>query len=190
MTGDDPIERYVSTAAASAAQLDPPIAIVGHSGAGAFLPAIGLQAGDRPCLVFVDAVVPPTRGTHGTSEKMRALLDRHSEGGLLRKWIDWWPPEVTAQLLPDPDDRETLAADMPQVARSFYERDVPVPDHWSESPCAYLRLSRAYDEDLRQAVFLRWPVAQLDATHLSTHTEPDLVLDTILDLVDRLLNSD
>ncbi len=57
----------VDTAVAAAWKLSGPIAAIGHSGAGAFLPAIGQRIGQpRGLLVFVDAVIPPRGEAHIT----------------------------------------------------------------------------------------------------------------------------
>jgi hypothetical protein len=76
--------------------------VVGHSGAGAFLPAVAGELGDRGvALLFVDAVVPPPSGVHETPARMRDLLDEQTLDGHLRCWLDWWPrvAEAIASLL-------------------------------------------------------------------------------------------
>ena len=160
--------------------------VVGHSGAGAFLPAIESAIGNVAGLVFVDAVLPPAAGVHRTSPSMREMLDSVTENGVLRRWIDWWPEDTIVELLPDEADRAELEADMPRVPRSFYDRDVNVPPGWSDSRCGYLMLSSAYESELLDAVERGWSTARFDSDHLAPHTQPEAVLHEILHLARRL----
>lgn len=173
----------VDTAAAATADLARPIVVVGHSGAGAFLPAIGERLRGRlGSIVFVDAVLPPHVGAHETPAGMRYLLDEQTVGGRLRRWLDWWPEDAVTQLLPNPSDRELLMRDMPRLPRSFYDETVPVPDGWSCGRCAYLRLSQAYKDEYDEAGARGWPREEIDANHLSIHTEPERILDAVFSL--------
>jgi hypothetical protein len=60
------------------------------------LNTIGAAIGQRSVLVLVDAVVPPESGSHRTPDPMRQMLDEQTANGALRRWLDWWPPEVVA----------------------------------------------------------------------------------------------
>ena len=160
--------------------------VVAHSGAGVYLPSILGRLDGAVGLLFVDAVVPPVQGRHRTSERLSSMLDEQAVDGLLRRWLDWWAPEVVEGLLPNAADREELLADMPRLRRSFYDSDVAVPVDWSNGPFGYLRLSAAYDGDLAEARARTWPTSTLDATHLSVHTEPEAVFEKILDLTERI----
>jgi hypothetical protein len=155
--------------------------VAGHSGAGAFLPAIGRELARRlRLLVFVDAVVPPAAGAHQTSATMNDLLDEHTVDGRLRPWLEWWPEHVVTQFVPDPDDRASLLADMPPLPRSFYDEVVPVPDGWALGPCAYLKLSEAYEAEFGEAAARGWLRMELSGTHhLSVHTQPVRVADAL-----------
>ncbi len=178
-----PHRALVEGAVGAAARLRGAVTVVGHSGAGTFLPAIGDRLAAAAPLVFVDAVVPRRSGQHATSTELAELLDRNTTDGMLAPWLAWWPAELVASLLPDPADRDLFASDMPRVPRSFYDRPVPVPDGWSDRPCAYVQLSPAYDADRAEAEARGWPTIRLDANHLSVHTAPGRVLDAILDIL-------
>lgn len=185
-TAANPHQEYAGRAIAAAGGLTSPVAVIGHSGAGPFLPAIGAALGPATVSVFVDAVVPPKSGSHRTPDSMRELLDRQTVNGTLQRWLDWWPPEAVARILPDPADREQLTADMPDLPRAFYDRDVGVPPQWSERPCGYVQLSAAYDADHAEAIARGWPTVQLAATHLATFTEPSEVLEGIRRVIDQI----
>lgn len=181
--------HFAATAVAAAQELKSPF-VVGHSGAGAILPEIGKQLGDRlGALVFVDAVVPPVEGVHRTPPGMAALLDDKTIDGVLLKWLDWWPPDAVKEVLPRIEDRGAFAADMPRLPRSFYDEEVAVPQSWSSRQCGYLKLSDAYEDEFDEAAARRWPRAELDETHLSIYTEPEAVLSGIESLVAEILRS-
>lgn len=178
---------FVDTAVGATGDAGARIVVVGHSGAGVFLPQIADRLGARHrATVFVDAVVPPAEGTHHTSAELVAKLDAETEDGMLRPWLDWWPDEVVARILPDPVDRAEVAGDMPRLPRAFYDEEIPVPAGWSDGPNGYVQLSPAYQADRQRAAGLGWPVETLDGTHLSVVTAPADVFDRILAVVAAL----
>ena len=180
-------KHFVEAAASAGHELSRPTLVVGHSGAGVFLPEIARQLdAAETALCFVDAVVPPEGGAHTTPVQMEDVLDEQSTDGVLAQWIDWWPDEVIEELLPDPSDRAALRADMPRLPRAFYDESVPVPDGWSDRPCCYLRLSAAYDGALEAAQTWRWPTESRDFSHLSIYTDPRQVLEAVAGLAGRL----
>ena len=148
--------------------------VVGHSGAGGLLPLIAARC-RASAVVFVDAVVPPAEGAFTIADEFRSLLDGLARDGLLPPWPDWWAPEVLRELVPVDADRRLLE-DAPRVPLAFYEQPVPVPDGWDATPCAYVRLSEAYDDDATEAHARRWPVVRLAGTHLDLVTRPDEVV--------------
>lgn len=186
-TAAHPHEDYTNRVIGAAGHLTPSVAVIGHSGAGPFLPAIGAAISPAAVLVFLDAVVPPRSGSYRTPDPMREMLDQQTASGTLERWINWWPPEVVAEILPDPSDREQLACDMPSLPRAFYDHDVAVPPRWSEQPCGYVQLSAAYDADRTEAIARGWPTQGLATTHLATFTEPSEVLEAIRSVVDHLI---
>lgn len=185
VVSDDPHGQYVAAAVAEANRTDSPITVVGHSGAGAFLPMIGNQIA-AGSLIFVDAILPPASGAHRTSTRMSSMLDEQTEGGVLRQWLSWWSDEIVSELLPNTEDRRLLQEDMPRLPRSFYDTDVTVPSGWSRTSCAYLRLSEAYDDALAEARARGWPTARCDSTHLGVYTDADRVFAKIVELDEQL----
>lgn len=158
------------------------VVVLGHSGAGPHLPEISAGVGVQPILAFVDAAVPPTSRAYRTPSNIEVLLDKQTVDGRLRPWLDWWPTEVVADLLPDPEDRARLAIDLPRLPRSFHRGEIPVPDGWSSRHCLFLRLSEAYDAELAEATRRGWPTATLDSTHLGPFVEPERVAAALADL--------
>jgi pimeloyl-ACP methyl ester carboxylesterase len=163
------------------------LVVVGHSGAGAVLPAIAKRLGDRlRALVFVDAVVPPAEGEHRTPQSLLGLIDDKAVDGRLPKWLDWWPPEVVAELMPSSEHQAEIRADMPELNRSFYDDPIPMPPGWTTGPCAFLKLSTAYDDEYSHVSGLGWPRASIDGNHLSIFGDPAAVLDVIETLLDKV----
>lgn len=183
---DNPHDVFCRLAVEAGRTMNAAPLVVGHSGAGAFLPAIGSAIGNIAGLVFVDAVVPPAAGVHTTSPGMSEMLDSVTEDGVLRRWLDWWPEETILDLLPNEADRIQLGADMPRVPRSFYDHDVDVPPGWSQGGCGYLMLSGAYEAELQDAGERGWPTARLDSDHLAPHTQPEAVIREVLQLARRI----
>lgn len=160
------------------------LVVLGHSGAGALVPAVGHRLRDRlRAVVFVDAIVPPATGEHRTSEQFSRFLDDKMVDGRLLPWLDWWPPEEVSALVTSPQQLEELRSDMPRLHRSFYDAAVPVPEGWSAGGCAYLQLSPAYDDERRAATGFGWPTAVIDGTHLSIYSDPSAVLAAVEQLV-------
>ena len=179
--------RYIVDTAVDSTSDRKELVVVGHSGAGAFLPAICQRLEDRlRAVVFVDAIVPPAAGVNHTSEQYLSFLDDKTIDGRLLPWLDWWPPEVVGVLVGSSEQLAELRSDMPRLHRSFYDPPIPVPDDWSSGPCAYLQLSRAYGEESRMANELGWPTSVLDGSHLSIFTDPSAVLAAVEDLVNRV----
>lgn len=62
---------------------------------------------------------------------------------------------MMARLVPSPEQRRVLTADIARVPRSFYDDAVPLPGGWATRPGhAYLQLGPAYDDDRARAVEL------------------------------------
>lgn len=163
------------------------ITVIGHSGAGVFLPLIGNGIGDRlDTMVFVDALIPATHGTHNTPAKDGEMLAKVADDGWLLPWTEWWPRELMAELVPDEDDWARIGQDVPRLPLAFYDDPIPMPDDWTSMPAGYLRLSQAYDEHLDTALSLGWPARSIDSNHLATLTEPPLVLDAVERLLGEL----
>jgi hypothetical protein len=185
-TASDSPARFCQHAANSAEAAD---VVIGHSGAGAFLPAV-VDATRAAVTVFVDAVVPSSGPFFTPSATLVTFLDSLPiVDGRLPPWHEWWPADLLAELVPDETLRRRITAEIPQLPRSFYDEAVPVPSQWWTRPTAYVQLSSAYDDERTRAELWRWPTSRLAGSHLDVCVRPDLVADQIIDLVDRLQHS-
>ena len=136
--------------------------VVGHSRAGAFLPAIGGMHEDSGGLIFVDAVVPPRADPPTTSDDMKAMLDeytvdglsfRGSIGGLPKWWRNFFPiPKTGSSLVP-------TCRNWPDRSMTLMLKFQPVGP---KSACGYVRLSAAYEAEGAQARSRGWPTVELD----------------------------
>jgi hypothetical protein len=176
-------ERFLQQAARAAVGVE---VVIGHSGAGAFLPAIA-DAAKATASVFVDAVVPDGDDAFRPSAQLLELLDTvETVDGSLAPWNEWWPPELMAQLVPDATQRRRVVAEIPRVPRSFYDAAVPLPAHWWRRRNGYLQLSAAYGDDRARAAGGDWPTRELPGRHLDTCADPATVAAGVRELIDRL----
>lgn len=150
-----------------------PVVLVLHSNAGLYAPLL-VEAASRD----VEAVVLVDAGVVGDGPTVplapARLLDHLAgladEDGLLPPWSRWWPADALEQVLPDPRVRAEVEAELRPVPLGYLRGRVPVPD--VRVPTAYLRLSAAYDDELRTASARGWPTASLDRGHLHQVVEP------------------
>jgi pimeloyl-ACP methyl ester carboxylesterase len=164
-----------ATAVLGSLALDAPVLLVGHSNAGLFLPAIARVLAPRVvALIYADASIPPVerRDVAIAPETFLDDLRVMAVDGILPRWGDWWPDDVTAGLYPDPATRQHVAAEEPQLPLAFFEERVTVPEGWARRPCGYLRFSEGYEPDAGTAARLGWPVRRLSGEHLHMLIDP------------------
>jgi hypothetical protein len=165
------------------------VVLVGHSGAGALLPAIAdASAATVVGLVFVDALLPnPGRSWFDEAPAdMREQLLGLAHDGLLPPWNEWFPPETLEHLLPDPDVRASFCSELPRVPVAYFEEPAPELPDPLPSRSGYLRLSDAYKAQADQAQREGWHVAGLSAHHLAMFTDPDEVAMALAGLIGAL----
>lgn len=164
---------------------DRPVMLIGHSGAGPLLPAIG-EAMTQPvtAYVFVDAGIP----VNGKSRL--ALMDSedpafatelraHLEvGGRFPEWRD----EDLVEVLPDASLRRGMLAELRPRALAFFEESIPVFPAWPNAPCGFLQLSAAYDVPAAQAREFGWYFRQIDAGHFHMLVDPQTVAHSLMDV--------
>ena len=166
-----------------------PVILIGHSGAGPLLAAAGELIDDVRGYVFVDAGLPaPGQAWMETvpPELAAQLREMADPEGWLPPWSRWWGDEALAGLLPDPDTRRRFAAGCPRLPLAMFEEVHPPAPRWPAAPCAYLRLSEAYEDEAARARVLAWPVAELISHHLALLTDPGPVAASLRELISRL----
>ena len=166
-----------------------PVVLVGHSGAGALLPAIADVVGDRTrAAVFVDATLPhPTLSWFDTAPPaLRGELLGMVSSGLLPPWNEWFPPGVIEELVPQPALRREFVAEIPRLPVAYFEEPAPVTRASEIRRCAYLRLSAAYDHTADEAEHRGFWVVRRDWDHLRMLTAPESVAELVVQTVDTL----
>jgi hypothetical protein len=188
-------ERYVAGAVAGvlgAASLADPLVLVGHSGAGPLLGAVGtgLRAAGRPAAgyLFCDAGLPRAGASRldllvaedpEMAAAFRAELER---GGRFPLWSD----ADLEPLVPDPAARAALVGSLRPRGLEFFTEPLPAAPGWPDAPCGYLRLSAVYDRWAEAAAARGWPTAWLDAGHFHPLVDPDGVAAALLGLGERI----
>jgi Alpha/beta hydrolase family len=164
------------------------VVLIGHSGAGALLPAAAEATGTPlAAAVFVDAILPhPGVNWFETAPPaLREQLRGLAHDGRLPPWHQWFPPEVVTGLLPEEGLRRRFIAELPRLPLTYFEERAPVVSGWPAARCGYLRLSGAYDEVADEAERQGWVVVREPADHLAMLTRPA----AISGLLDRLIKA-
>jgi hypothetical protein len=188
-------ERYVDGAVAGvlgAASLVDPTVLVGHSGAGPLLGAVGagLRAAGRPVggYLFCDAGLPRAGATRldllalEDPEMAAAFQAELERGGRFPPWSD----ADLEPLVPDPAARAALVGSLRPRGLEFFTEPLPGAAGWPDAPCGYLRLSAVYDRWAEEAAATGWPAAGLDAGHFHPLVDPDAVAAALLGLLARM----
>lgn len=168
------------------------IVLIGHSGAGAYLPAI-VDAVDE-CVIgiaFVDAQLPrPGLSDFDASPPdFREALTAMAQDGMLPPWDRWFPPEVLTELIPQAEQREAFLSELHPIALAYFQEPAPRTESWSATQCTYLQLSESYTYQADRAEALGWPTTRLAADHLSLVTDPEPVADFLSEFARTLANS-
>jgi pimeloyl-ACP methyl ester carboxylesterase len=183
---------YPKHAIAAAAAVDggvDPVVLVGHSAAGALLPAIGEAVGDRTRgAVFVDAMLPqPGRSWFDTAPPgLEAQLRGLAKDGMLPPYHEWFPPGALAELVPDPVRRERLIAEIPRLPVAYFDEPAPSARFAESVACAFVRLGAPFDLAADKADRLGWWVTRRDWDHLRMLSAPEAVADLIAQAISAM----
>lgn len=159
---------------------DAKLILVGHSGAGALLPAVR-DAMRRPCAayVFVDAGLP--RGDEprkGRGAFARHLDQLHARGQRFPRWSE----DDLRDVLPDREMRTVLLREVRPQPPAFWDETIPVFAGWPDAPCAYLRFGSnpSYDEAAVEARRRGWIYRELSGEHFHMLVDPLGVSDALV----------
>lgn len=155
--------------------------LVGHSGAGLYLPLIS-EAADAAQLVFVDAGLPPREGPAAVGGDFLDRLRSRAVDGALPRWSTWWGDTLMRMLVPDDARRADIEVEMPEVPLAFFESAVDLPGGWEAGRGAYGLLSEAYRDDAVRARSLGWPLIERLGGHLDLVNDPDAIAQSVTEL--------
>ena len=165
------------------------VVLVGYSGAGALLPAIGQSIHQRvAAYVFVDAGLPAggrsrldtmaAEGPDGAAFAVELALALDA-GHRYPEWTD----EDLAPLVPDRERRRQLLAEVQPRGRDFWIEPLPVVEPWPDAPCAFLQFSDAYQFAANDARSLGWAVRYLPGSHFHHLVDERAVAEALLALL-------
>lgn len=176
-------DGFVDAAVAGAGTGAGPLAVVGHSGAGFFLPSIASRLAPRArCMVFVDAGLPPATGPATAGGDFLGHLRSLAVDGMLPRWATWWGDDAMATLVPDSSRRAEIEVEMPEVPLAFYESPVDLPPGWGAAEGRFLLSSEPYRSDAERAAALGWMVTERPGGHLDIVTDPAGIARTLVEL--------
>ncbi|MGO9875308.1 MAG: alpha/beta fold hydrolase [Acidimicrobiia bacterium] len=158
--------------------IDPPVVLVAHSGAGPQLPALAIRSAGVVGMVLVDALLPhPGRSWAQTvPDAFAATLKAEAVDGNLKPWPQWWGERRMAELIADPSLRDEFVRACPAVPVAVIDE---VMADVVEPPGVFVQLSDAYTPETDAARTRGWPVLVLDAQHLALLTDPKVVADAV-----------
>lgn len=179
-----PYYPRLAAAAAGAITGGGDVVLVGHSAAGALLPAVAEAVAAPVRGVFVDAQLPhPGRSWFDVAPtELREQVCALAEGAELPPWPGWFPPGVLERTLPDPRLRRRLVTEAPRVPLAFFEEAAPVTRRLGKR-WAYLRFSAAHDDAADEAQRRGWWVARRDWDHLRMVSAPTGVADLLVQAI-------
>jgi hypothetical protein len=178
------------TQALAAVPADRALVLVGHSGAGALLPAIGQTAGRRVATyIFVDAGLP----LDGTSrldemavsapELAQQLRTHLATGGRFPEWGE----EDLRDVVPDDGLRRRLVAELQPRPLAFFAEPIPGFAQGPDAPCAYLQFGTAYAPAGARAQRDGWAYRQLAGGHFHMLVDSAGVAAALVDLAQARL---
>jgi len=163
-----------------------PLVLVGHSGAGPLLPAIGRASG-HPIRgnLFVDAGLPhPGESQMEESAWLAQELRRLFAGG---ERFPNWKEEDLLDELPDEGSRRRVLSEMQPRALDYFAEVQPEIPGWTETPGAYLLFTEGYRPYLDQAQRAGWPTRELPAGHFHMLVDPASVAASLSALIEQIV---
>ncbi|MFZ3007044.1 MAG: hypothetical protein WA047_12770 [Phenylobacterium sp.] len=180
---------YYPALAASVAEqiaLMHPVVLGVHSGAGSLAASIVAAAnGGVSQVIFVDAILPhPGRTWFETAspvlgDSLRAKVVH----GQVPAWDQWFPEGALAATLPEGTTRETFVSELTPTPLAYLEETAPELDLPGDMGWAYLRLSKAYEDEAKVARGQAIPTLRLARHHLAMMTHADEVASALVNLV-------
>jgi len=166
------------------------LALVAHSNAGLYLPAV---AAERQVVasVYADAALAAAVGaTPVAPPRMhRFLRDLTDDDGLLPPWTQWWDEEQVAELFPDAACRAAVVAEQHRLPLEYFTATIDAPAGWTQRPAAYLAFGDTYQAERDQAAHWGWPIRTLPGEHLHPLVAPSRVAAALDELLRRQLHA-
>lgn len=150
------------------------VILVGHSGAGPLLPAIGDALRQHVAgHILVDSALPRDGASRFDSFPL-ALREQWSASAVDGAMPAWTETELSGQI-PDEEIRRRFAAELRPTPLAVYEEPIPVPSGWSNAPYGYLHFTSVYDDAAAEAQRRGWSYRRLSGSHFHMLNEPSVV---------------
>lgn len=165
-----------------------PLLLVGHSAAGAYLPAIrSVLHRELEAYLFVDARLPKSGASLAEQDSNEEVQQRRrlARGGILPPWSDWFDRAVIEEAIPDREVREQFLAELKPIPLGLFDEVISFKPDWPDAPCAYLKLSEFYQPLAQEVSEIGWPVLDVEASHLHPLTDPAETAGLIVELIRR-----
>jgi hypothetical protein len=166
--------------------IDRRLILVGHSGAGALLPAIGHATPHAiAAYLFVDAGIPANGQSRLENGPFADFIHQlYASGQRYPNWTD----DDLRELIPDDAQRRELLDDLRPPPLAFWEEPLAVFPGWPDAPCGFLRFAPnpAYDAAATEARQRGWPVEELEGGHFHLMADPVAVAIALIELAARL----
>lgn len=162
--------------------------LVGHSGAGRLLPYAGAALPKLDGYIFVDSDLPRNNanGLDHFAKKDAKIFRQRARKGYIP--LPFWTEEVLEKVIPDEDTRQRFESELQPVPLRVYKEPIPVPRHWPDAPCAYLRFANSvtYEAASKAARKNGWPYAELQGYHFQMLVDPQGVASTLASLAEQV----
>jgi hypothetical protein len=167
--------------ALDAQQIEGPVVLVGHSGAGPLLPSIRQEA-DRQvgAYIFVDAGI--ARDGESRLDAMRRETPEFAEelyeylrgGG---RFPDWGVELLTD--IPSSEVRRQVIDELQPRGLDFFEEAIPVFAGWPDAPCGYLQFTVSYEAAVAEAAERGWSMSRVAGGHFQMLADPLAVTEAL-----------
>jgi hypothetical protein len=163
--------------------------LVGHSGAGPILPAIGGRLTRPPSgYIFVDAGLPGDQVSRldmmkSESSQWADEFERYLTAG--ERYPNWSDTDLQS-LIPDDDLRQQMLKEIRARALAFFTERISIPQDWSMPPCGYIQFTETYEVPASRARQSGWPFVRFQAGHFHMLVEPILVADALVHIEKQL----
>jgi len=108
-----------------------------------------------------------------------------AEDGLLSPWSGWFRDGAMEDLIPGEGHRTRFVDELHHIHLALFHEVITFRSDWPDAPIAFLRLSRFYKPQAREAAVEGWHVNEIAGQHLHLITHPQKVTKLVLDALDR-----
>jgi hypothetical protein len=187
-----PFWEQHAASAAQAIQAAPDaegLVLVGHSGAGPILPAIGDRLDTPPTgYIFVDAGLPKNQASRLDlmrleSKEWAAEFEKFLLNG--GRFPDWTEKDLH-QVIPDKLLRQQVVRELKPRSMPFFTERITISEHWTQTPCGYVQFTETYAIHADHARRLGWPTLRIQGKHFHMVVAPRRIAQALIEIEKRI----